>query len=298
MGKILFYILYGFLWLLTLLPFRVLYLISDLLFVLVYGVFRYRRKVVIQNLTKAFPEKTEAERRKIAYRFYRRLVDYFFETIKLMHLSDKAIKKRLRYDSDYLKIKEQEGINVVCMLGHTINWEWVSAISLQVNTHWIIPYHPLQDSAYFDDFMIQLRSRFGAELVPMKKTYKRLMEIQKSGEHFMAGMIADQSPANVKNRHWINFLNQDTAVMEGSERIAQKTSAAVVYAKMIRIKRGYYKVVPIEITANAREEEDLFVTKRYYEILEEHIREQPENWLWSHRRWKRQRPKEEKLIKK
>lgn len=297
MGKLLFYIFYAFLWLLTLLPFRVLYLISDFIFVLVFWVFRYRRKVVAQNLQNAFPEKSEIERRKIEFRFFRHLCDYFFETIKMIHLSDKEIKKRVGYDSDYLNLKEKEGINVVCMLGHTINWEWVNSIALQVDTTWIVPYHPLRDSPYFDNFMVNLRSRFGAELVPMKKTYKRLMDIQRKGAHYMAGMIADQSPPSTNNRHWITFLNQDTAVMEGSERIAQKTSAAVVYAKMLRVKRGYYKVIPIELTANAKEEDDMYVTKRYFELLEEHISEQPENWLWSHRRWKRKRPQDDKDIK-
>ncbi len=297
MGKILFSIFYGFLWLITLLPFWVLYRISDLIFVLVFWVFRYRRKVVAQNLANAFPEKSEAERKKIEFRFFRHLCDYFFETIKMLHLSDKAIEKRVNYTNDYLIRKEKEGQNVVCMLGHTGNWEWVSSISMQIDTNWIIPYHPLRNSPYFDSFMVKLRSRFGSQLVPMKQTYRSLMEVQKSGKHFMAGMIADQSPSSTNNRHWITFLNQDTAVMEGSERIAQKTGSAVVYAKMLKIKRGYYKVTPVEITPNAKNEEDLFVTKRFFEVLEEHIREQPEYWLWSHRRWKRKRPQDEKLIK-
>lgn len=296
MSKFLFNIFFAFLWLLTLLPLRLLYVFSDIIFFLVFYVFRYRRQVVWDNLSRAFPEKSEQERKRISRRFFRHLCDYFFETIKMMHLSEKEIQKRVHYDDDYLKIKSEEGKNVVGMLGHNANWEWLTSIALRDNYHWAVPYHPLSNK-HFDGFMSRLRGRYGPEPVPMKRTYKRLLEIGKSGHLFVAGMIADQSPPNPKNRHWLTFLNQDTAVMEGSERIAQKTNASVAYCKMLKIKRGYYKVIIIPITENINEEEDLFVTKRYFELLEEHIKEQPEYWLWSHRRWKRKRPTNEKNIK-
>lgn len=297
MKKIFFYLFYAFLWLLTLLPLSVLYLLSDLCFVLIYGVFRYRRKIVQTNLNNAFPEKTEDEKKIIARHFYLHLCDYFFETIKLIHLSEKNIQKRMVLIGDHLNIKGKEKRHLIVMLGHNGNWEWLSGVGLKDNHQWVAPYHPLQNSPNFDHFMYQLRSRFGALPVTMKQTYKQLMKIAQSGELFLAGMIADQSPPNPKNRHWITFLNQDTAVMEGSERIAQKTNAAVFFAKMIKIKRGYYNLTLIPITENPSDEEDLFITKRYYELLEEQIREQPECWLWSHRRWKRKRPTEAKHIK-
>ncbi len=296
MSKILFNIFFAFLWLLTLLPLWVLYLFSDFIFVLVFGIFRYRRKVVWQNLSKAFPEKTKKEKKRIERRFYLHLCDYFIETIKMMHISEKQIQKRIKYDDDYLMRKIQEGKNIVGMLGHCSNWEWLTSMSLKDEYQWAVPYHPLSNK-HFDDFMSKLRRRFGAEPVPMKRTYKRLIEINKSGKLFVAGMIADQSPPSVRNRHWLTFMNQDTAVMEGSERIAQKTGACVVYCKMTKVKRGYYNIELIPITDNIDKEEDFFVTQRYYEILEEHIKEQPEYWLWTHRRWKRKRPTDIKDIK-
>ncbi len=298
MDKFTFSIFYAFLWLVTLLPLWFLYLISDVLFVLIYFVFRYRRKVVWENLSKAFPEKSDKEKHHISRRFFRHLCDYFFETIKMMHLSEKHIQKRVAFNDDYLIQKEKEGRNVVGMLGHYANWEWLTAIALKDHYHWVVPYSPLRSSPYFDDFMKGLRQRFGAEPVPMKNTYRRLMEISQSGRLFLAGMIADQGPPTAANRHWLTFLNQDTAVMEGSERIAQKTNAAVFYCQMQKIKRGYYKVTFIPITDKVREENDLFVTGRYFEMLEAQIQEQPEYWLWSHRRWKRQRPDNEKNVKK
>jgi len=297
MSKILFNIFYAFLWLLTLLPLRILYLLSDFIFAIIFWVVRYRRKVVWNNLSNAFPEKSDKEKRRISRRFYRYLCDYFIETIKLMHISEKEILSRVDYTDDYLSKKVKEGKNVVVMIGHNANWEWLTAISLHGDYHWAAPYHPLRNSPHFDKFMRDLRSRFGAEPVPMNSTYRRLMKINQSGKPFVVGMIADQSPPNPRNRHWLTFLNQDTAVMEGSERIAQKTNASVVYCKMLKVSRGHYKIDIIPVTEKIEDEEDMFVTKRYYELLEAHIKEQPEYWLWSHRRWKRKRPQNKKEIK-
>ena len=288
MSKFFFNIFYAFLWVLTLLPLRLLYLISDFFFVILFWGIRYRRKVVWENLNNAFPEKTDKEKKRISRRFFRHLCDYFFETIKMIHMSEKEITKRVGYTGDYFKSHEKENINIVGMMGHSANWEWLASIGLQDNYHWSIPYHPLSSSPYFDQFMKDLRSKFGAEPVPMMQTYKRLMQIKQKGKAFHVAMVADQSPPDPRNKHWLTFMNQKTAVMEGSERIARKTGASVMYGKMIKIKRGYYKIDIIPITDNIKNEEELFVTKRYYELLEEHIREQPEYWLWSHRRWKHQ----------
>jgi KDO2-lipid IV(A) lauroyltransferase len=298
MHKLFFNIFYAFLWVLTLLPLRILFVLSDLIFVILFWVVRYRREVVWNNLKNAFPEKTDKEKKRIERRFFRHLCDYFFETIKLMHISEKEITKRVSFNDSYLNAKIKEGKNIVIMSGHTANWEWLTAIPLQGDYHWAAPYHPLRNSPHFDKFMRDLRSRFGADPIPMKSTYKRLMEINRGGKPFVVGMIADQSPPIAKNRHWLTFMNQDTAIMEGSERIAEKTKATVVYCKMLKVKRGYYTIEIIPITDNVEEEDDLFVTKRYFELLEEHIKEQPEYWLWSHRRWKRKRPLNDKDIKK
>lgn len=297
MKKVLFILFYGGIWLLTLLPLRVLYLFSDLCFALVYGVIKYRRGVVDTNLANAFPEKTDKERQRIAFDFYRHLCDSFFEILKLVHLSQKEVQRRVLSSNEYWEKRISEGRNVVAMAGHNGNWEWLTSVALKDDYHWVAPYHPLRNSVHFDKFMRGLRSRFGTEPVPMKSTYRRLMEINREGGLFVVGMIADQSPPNPKNRHWLTFMHQDTAVMEGSERIAQKTDACVVFCKMRKLKRGHYDVTFIPITEHPNEVEDFYITQRYFELLEEQIREQPEFWLWSHRRWKRQRPSNEKHIK-
>lgn len=295
--KIVFYSTYSILWLLALLPLAILYLLSDILFVLIYAIFRYRRDIVRQNLNNAFPEKTSKEKKQIAFKFYRHFCDYIVETIKLIHITENGLDKRVALESDYLIQKSKEGRNTVGMMGHSGNWEWLSAVGLKDDFHWVASYHPLRNNPDFDRFIVNLRGKFGAEPVPMNQTYRHLMKINKDGKLFLAGLIADQSPPNPKNRHWITFLNQDTAVMEGPERIAKKTGAAVFFVKMIKVKRGYYKLDYIPISEHPEEEEDLYITQRYYEELEKQIKEQPECWLWTHRRWKRQRPTDEKLIK-
>ena len=297
MNKFLFNIFYGFLWLITWLPLGILYRISDVIFVLMYWVIRYRRKVVWTNLTNAFPEKTDKEKRRISRKFFLHLCDYFIETIKLMHLSEKEIKHRIEYDNSYLKERFDQNINIIGLIGHNATWEWLTAVCTQDEYDWLAPYHPLQSSPLFDKFMIELRSRFGPEPVTMKNTYRRLVEKSKNKELFIAGLIADQSPPNPNNRHWIEFLNQDTAVMEGAERIARKIGASVVFCKMSKVKRGHYKIEMIPMTDDINSEENFSITQRYYDMLEDQIKEQPEYWLWSHRRWKRKRPGDSRLVK-
>ena len=295
--KITFHIIFSLLWLLALWPMWLLYILSDILFVLIYSCFRYRRKVVKENLSKAFPEKTEKERKRIELKFYRHFCDYIVETIKLINISDKALDRRIKLKSDFMNTKYKEGKNTVAMMGHSGNWEWLSSQALKDNYLWVTAYHPMRNNPDFDRFIVRLRSRFGINQVTMNQTYKHLIKINNSGNLFMAGLIADQSPPNPKNRHWITFLNQDTAVMEGPERIAQRTNAAVCFVKMIKVKRGHYELDYIPITDSPKEEKDLFITERYYEELEKQIKEQPECWLWTHRRWKRKRPEDKRLIK-
>lgn len=278
------------------LPLWMLYGVSDFIYILLYWVIRYRRKVIKENLKNAFPEKTNWQRRRIGRRFMRHLCSFSFETIKMMMISEEEMQKRVVVNNDYFKVKSKEDRNIVAMLGHNANWEWLTSISLQDSYHWTVPYHPLSNRN-FNAFMKDLRSRFGPEPVAMKRTFRRLVEINKNGRLFAAGMIADQSPPNPKNRRWITFLNQDTAVMEGPERIARKSDAIVVFCRMNRVKRGYYSVDVIPITEDIASTDDFFITKKYYELLEEQINEQPEYWLWSHRRWKRKRPADEKLIR-
>lgn len=297
MKKLLFKILIAKIWVIALLPLGILYRFSDFAFFILYHIVGYRRHVVDENLSNAFPEKNELERKVIAKRFFKHLCDYFFETIKLRHISEKEIKKRIICDNSLFTKLYSENRNIVGMLGHNANWEWLTSIALADDYHWTVPYHPLRSSPLFDEFMKKLRSRFGPEPVPMNQTYRRLMEISRDNKLFLTGMIADQSPPNPNNRHWINFLNQDTAVMEGSERIARKTNAAVIFCSMTKIKRGYYKVELVSITEDISQEEDFSITKKYFALLEKQIQEQPECWLWSHRRWKRKRPADASKVK-
>lgn len=269
---------------------RALYLLSDIAAFILYRVVKYRVKIVRNNLAMAFPEKSEKERRKIEKKFYRHLCDIFIESAKLAHISDKEIEKRVQIKGvEFVNGPLRNGKSVVFMLGHFGNWEWVTcaarkflpeAISCEI-------YHPLRDKV-FDRIMLDLRSRFGTENIPMAHTYRRLLEIHREGKNFVCGFISDQRPLTPALKHWTDFLGIDTAYVDGGEVIGKKLGAEFVYGEMMPTKRGHYELTFSPIEPMNDDEENPY-TRAYLKKLEDSIRRSPSNWLWSHNRWKRKR---------
>lgn len=290
MKALFFYLFYGFVWLITWLPLRALFIFSDLFFALLFYVVRYRRKVVVSNLKNSFPEKSEKEISQIERKFYRHLCDYFFETIKQLHISDETMKKHCKF-TDFSAIHKayNEGRNVIIYLGHYGNWEWLTSMVMYLDHSGISIYHKLHNP-YFDKFFYKLRTRFDATIVPMNETLRVLVKMKQEGRLTITGFIADQVPPNSINRHWITFLNQETAVLTGPEKIAMKLDAVVVFFKMRKVKRGYYETEVIPMFDKPKETREFEITDRFMEELSKQITEAPEYWLWSHRRWKRKRP--------
>lgn len=274
------------------LPLRVLFLFSDLLYLLVYHIVRYRRHVVRRNLRNAFPQESESYRRHIERRFYRHFCDYFFETIKLLHISDKQMRRRMQFvDSELLESELNSGRSVIMMLGHYGNWEYISSISLWIDT----PnarlgqiYRPLKNK-WFDRLFLRIRSRFGLTCIPKANTLRDLLTVRASGKQSGTGFIADQTPSPANIHHWITFLNQDTPVLTGGETIAKKLDMAVMYFDVEKIKRGYYRATIRKIELDPRSCPDFEITDRYMALMEETIRRAPEYWLWTHNRWKHRR---------
>lgn len=274
------------------LPLRVLFLFSDLLYLLVYHIVRYRRHVVRRNLRNAFPQESESYRRHIERRFYRHFCDYFFETIKLLHISDKQMRCRMQFvDSELLESELNSERSVIMMLGHYGNWEYISSISLWIDT----PnarlgqiYRPLKNK-WFDRLFLKIRSRFGLTCIPKANTLRDLLTVRASGKQSGTGFIADQTPSPANIHHWITFLNQDTPVLTGGETIAKKLDMAVMYFDVEKIKRGYYRATIRKIELDPRSCPDFEITDRYMALMEETIRRAPEYWLWTHNRWKHRR---------
>lgn len=272
------------------LPLGVLYILSDFVAFILYKVVKYRVGVVRKNLAMAFPEKTEKERRAIEKRFYRHLCDIFIETVKLAHISDRQIERRVRIEGvDNINGALDRGKSVVLMLGHFGNWEWVTAAARKFRPGAVSCeiYHPLRNKV-FDKIMLDLRSRFGTENIPMAKTVRRLMKIHRDGKNFVCGFIADQRPFTPTLKHWTDFLGIDTAYVNGGEVIGTKMDTEFVYAEMMPEKRGHYVLTfsPLKPLDDGGENP---YTRAYLARLEESIRRSPSSWLWSHNRWKRRR---------
>jgi KDO2-lipid IV(A) lauroyltransferase len=289
MGAIGFYIFYGLNWIITLLPLRVLYLFSDLLFQLLYYFPGYRRKVVRTNLKNSFPEKSEKEISAIEKKFYHHFCDLFIETFKLTHMSSKQIMRRVPLTNPELLEKlYDEGRDVAAVLGHFNTWEWLICLPIYSRYKFVSIYKPLT-SRHFDRFMINNRSRFGMTVTPMHHVVREVVENRKNNIRSLYSFITDQTPPKGDIKFWTNFLNQDTPVYLGTEKIASKYDMALILFNVQKVKRGqYYFTVEmlLEHTAGLPEH---FVTETHVRKLEDLIKEHPEYWLWSHRRWKHKR---------
>lgn len=286
--------LIGILRLVAHLPLRVLYLISDFVYLLVYYVVGYRRKIVAQNLRLAFPQADEAELRGVERRFYRHLCDIFVETVKLLHISDREVNRRIEIcGAELANAYVDSGKSVVLFLGHYGNWEWVTSIArcLSSDCSLLQIYHPLRDRV-MDKVMLTIRSRFHSESIPMRRAVRRLMEIVQDGGKFICGFISDQRPSGSVSPSWTDFMGLDTPYINGGEKIGRHLGAAYLYVDMEMPRRGHYRITFKEIEVPVDDKEEFPVTRQYLRMLERSIRRKPELWLWSHNRWSRKRPTE------
>lgn len=278
---------YGLFWLISLLPLRLLYLLSDMAYPFVKR--KYRSKIVHDNLAKSFPEKSEKERDKIASDFYHLLCDYIAEDIKLFSISRKSMMKRMTFSGlEHIKEGFDSGKEYMfSYLGHFGNWEWIASLQYWMPyAHCSQIYHPLYNKVS-DRIFLKLREQYGGECIPMKKTLRRILEIKKNGENVVVGFISDQQPKWESIHHFTPFLNRETAVFTGTEVLAKKLGAMVYYARVTRPRRGYYHCEFIPMTHSPKNFADFELTDLYMKMLEEDIRTTPHLWLWTHKRWRR-----------
>ncbi|MDO8998995.1 MAG: lysophospholipid acyltransferase family protein [Bacteroidota bacterium] len=280
------------LYFISILPFWILYPLSNFFYFIIFYIVGYRKKVVIQNLKNSFPEKSEKEIDLITKQFYRHFCDVIFETIKLYTISKEKLNQRCTFSDEAVKtlnIFFDKGQSIVGVIGHMGNWEW-GAILHQVYFKQLITgvYHPLSNKS-FDAFMLKLRSRFGGNIVSMSALYKEILTLRQKKIPTTIGLIADQTPPP-ENAYWTTFLNQDTPVFVGTEKLAKKFNYPVVYLPIIKLKRGYYQLGAIVITENPKDLADGEISRLHTLALEKNIQQQPAFWLWSHRRWKHKRP--------
>lgn len=290
MGAIGFYIGLPFIYLISIIPFPLFYGVSDFFFVLLYYVIGYRKKVVYQNLKNSFPEKSQAELKSIERKFYRYLCDLFLETFKTLTISKKEAVKRCSFTqqtTDLFNQLNEEKKSCIIVMGHYGNWEWAgNTFSLLLKQQLYVIYHPLTNKQ-FNNLMYKMRTRFGNKLYAMREVMREM--IKNRNEINATAFIADQTPPP-EGAYWTTFLNQDTPVFVGTEKIAQKLNYPIVYVTVSRPKRGHYLVhaeILVKEPKNTKEGE---ISELHTRRLEEDIKKQPEIWLWSHRRWKHKRP--------
>ena len=267
--------------LLSKLPLRALYVFADALCILFQYVIRYRRRIIENNLSHSFPEKTKHEIKALTSQYYKHLCDVMVETIRLQSMGANELKKRCKFvNPEILTHYDKNNRNVMIMMGHCGNWEWAGcATELQFNFTVLPIYRKLKNKP-LDGFYRSLRSKFGS--IPIKDK-DAFAEISKHKSHHAVAVLADQTPG-AKKGWWINFLNQPTPFFRGSEILAQRLGYEVVFAQVRKLKRGYYS---IELTPyNGDANERFHVTKSFAQFLESEIEKQPFNWLWSHKRWK------------
>jgi Kdo2-lipid IVA lauroyltransferase/acyltransferase len=279
-----YYLVYGFFYLLSLLPYFVIYAISDGLTFLVYNVFGYRKQIVLQNLTIAFPEKTLAERKKIAKQFYKNFIDTLLETIKMISLSEAEFERRCTVDIDASNALAAKGKSIHFHGAHQMNWEyanWVFVRKLAIPMVGI--YMPIKNNV-INKIFYSLRARYNTVLVSTKEFKSRMHNV--FNNQYALALAVDQNPGNLENSYWVNFFTKASPFVTGPDRGAIKNNAAVVFVKFIKTKRGYYHFATKVVVENANECTEGELTVLFRDFLEETIRESPDNYLWSHRRWK------------
>lgn len=285
-NKLSFTILYLFLSLFNLLPMRVLYIISDMLYPVLYYIVKYRKRVVYDNLNLCFPDKTEKEITSIAKKFYRHFCDLMLEGIKAKSISEKEIKKRVKFKNlELIEKYQKEGKSVVAILSHYGNWEWTVHMPFFTKLKVLAVAKP-QNDLNFNKYINKVRGRFGTEPVAMADTLKVLIKHKRQNNQTILALISDQIPHRGMINYWTKFFGVETGAFLGGEKIAQKFDQPVVFGHMDKVKRGYYEFTFTPLFENPKDEEEYVITETHMKLLEDKIKAKPEYWLWSHRRWK------------
>lgn len=275
----------------ALLPMRVLYLLSDILYIIIYKIARYRVKVVRANMKASFPEKTEKELRQLERDFYHHFSDYIVETIKLAHISKEEILSRAVIRNPELMddLADKGYTCFVLLMGHYGNWEWFTSASYFFKTLRVYQiYRPLKNKA-FDKLFVYLRTRFGSCGIKKNDTIRDVIKLKKDKTHALVIFIADQTPSKANLHYWTTFLNQETSILTGPERIARKMNLPVVFLDVKKVKRGYYTMDMSLLTLTPNETPENQITEQYARLMEKSILNNPAYWLWTHKRWKHKR---------
>ncbi len=274
-------------------PWWVLYLHADVFYFVVYHLIGYRTKVVRRNLAECFPHKSESERKAIEKEFYHHFTDYFVETIKLLHISDDQMRRRMVFHNAHV-IDEafDNDQSIVLYAAHYGNWEWVTSVTLWFDSAGHSDdvqgqvYQPLENE-WFDRFFLKLRQRFNTVCISKKAILREMLSREREGRHLGIGFIADQHPLTNDEGHVLDFLHHPTAFITGAEAIGRKLHCRAAFFDVRKLRRGHYECTLVPLSDDIAAEPRGSITTRYARLLEQRIMEEPAYWLWTHKRWKR-----------
>ena len=279
-------LIYPLLWLISILPFRLLYAFSDFIFLLIYRIFKYRKKVVKQNLRLVFPEKSPEEITEITRMFYHHMCDMAVEAIKSLTISEKQMKKRFTFTNiEELRKHEENNRSVILMCAHYGSWEWVFILQTYIKSKGYGVYKRLANK-YFDTLIKRIRAKYNSHLITTKETIPVLMEAKNKGELTINGFISDQSPKPDKAFHWNDFMGIKVPIHTGAEMLAKRLDMSVVFFAVKKLKRGYYETTFTTLANNPKEFNDYEITDAFIKLVEKQIYEAPQYYLWTHKRWK------------
>ncbi len=286
MQRLVFLLTYPFLWGVSKLPFRLLYLLSDGLFFIIYKVIRYRRKVVKENLELVFPEKSFQERHRIARAFYAHMCDMFLEMIKTLNISEEDLQKHFTFTNlETFRQFEAQDKSTVTFFPHYASWEWTIALDPHIKSKGYGVYQTLNNK-YFDRWVRRVRARLGTSLITTKESWKVMGRNNAEGIVATYGMLNDQSPTRKKARYWAPFMGINVPMHVGGETLCKKFDLPALYLKVRKIKRGYYQGTFIVLSAAPKTMPAYEITDAFFRELESAIREAPEYYFWTHKRWK------------
>ena len=286
MNFLIYIILYPFIWIISKSSFRLIYLFSDFLYIILYHVISYRKKLVGKNLALAFPEKTLSERKIIESKYYKHLSDLFLESFKSLNISEVDIKKRYSFKNiELLDELYKKKKNIILMGGHYASWEWFFIID-RLTDYKINAIYKKLSNKYFDSLIKKIRSKYNGNLISTKNTFKEILKNTKLKGLNIYGFASDQSPKKNKATYWNNFLNNLVPFHTGAEIIAKKYDMAVVYMNVEKVKRGYYLASFELITDKPTKHKDFKITEDFIKLLENQIFKAPEYYTWTHNRFK------------
>ena len=277
---------YPILWLISILPFRIFYWLSDFVYFLVYYVIGYRRKTVRENLALTLPHLSDAERKEIEKKFYQHMCDMFMEMIKTMSITPEEMEKRFTITNmDLFHEYENKGKSVVLVASHYASWEWLLTLNKRMLFNGVGVYKKIANP-YFDKLVRKIRGKYDAELVETKKAIPLMAQNQRDGILSLYGLASDQSPKLDRIFHSMKFMGIEVPVHTGAEMLAKKYDLSVIFIKVKKVGRGYYAATIVPIADNPKEYENFEITEKYLREVEKQIYEAPEYYLWTHKRWK------------